>query len=47
MKFPKEILHLFNTKSIDNDWSFVEYKPLKLYEALRKHLKKMQMTVRY
>ncbi|HDM36311.1 MAG TPA: hypothetical protein ENG09_03530 [Candidatus Syntrophoarchaeum butanivorans] len=24
---PEEILHLFNTKSIDSDWSFVEYRP--------------------
>ena len=24
---PKEILHIFNTKNIDSDWSFVEYKP--------------------
>ena len=27
MRFPEEILCLFNTKKIDNDWSFVEYKP--------------------
>ncbi len=26
-KLPKEIIHLFNTKEIDEDWSFVEYKP--------------------
>jgi DNA modification methylase len=26
VKSPDEILHLFNTKKIDNDWSFVEYK---------------------
>ncbi len=26
-KSPEEILHLFNTKKIDNDWSFVGYKP--------------------
>ena len=25
---PEEILHIFNTKNIDSDWSFVEYKPL-------------------
>ena len=27
IKSPEEILHLFNTKKIDNDWSFVECKP--------------------
>ena len=27
MKSPENILHLFNRKKIDNDWSFVEYKP--------------------
>jgi len=27
MKSPEEILHLFNTKRIDNDWSFIGYKP--------------------
>lgn len=27
MKSPEEILHLFNTKKIDKDWSFVGYKP--------------------
>lgn len=27
MKSPEEILHLFSTKEIDNDWSFVGYKP--------------------
>ncbi len=27
MKSPEEILYLFDTKKIDNDWSFVEYKP--------------------
>jgi len=27
MKSPEEILHLFNAKKIDNDWSFVGYKP--------------------
>jgi len=27
MKSPEEILHLFNTKNIDTEWSFVEYKP--------------------
>jgi len=27
MKSPEDILHLFNRKEIDNDWSFVEYKP--------------------
>ncbi len=27
MKSPEEILHLFDTKKIDNTWSFVEYKP--------------------
>ncbi|MDD5693591.1 MAG: DNA methyltransferase [Patescibacteria group bacterium] len=27
MKSPEEILDLFNTKKIDKDWSFVEYKP--------------------
>lgn len=27
MKSPEDILHLFNRKKIDNDWSFVEYKP--------------------
>lgn len=26
-KSPEEIMHLFNTKEIDKDWSFVEYKP--------------------
>ncbi len=26
-KFPEEILHLFTTKEIDDDWSFVGYKP--------------------
>jgi len=26
-KSPEKILHLFNTKKIDNDWSFVGYKP--------------------
>ena len=26
-KSPEEILHLFNAKKIDNDWSFVGYKP--------------------
>ncbi len=26
-KSPEEILHLFNTKEMDNDWSFVRYKP--------------------
>ena len=26
-KSPEEILHLFNEKKIDNDWSFVGYKP--------------------
>ena len=25
-KFPEEILYLFNTKKIDNEWSFVGYK---------------------
>lgn len=25
-KSPEEILHLFNAKKIDNDWSFVGYK---------------------
>jgi len=27
VKSPEEILHLFNIKKIDDDWSFVEYKP--------------------
>ena len=27
MKSPDEILHIFNTKKIDNSWSFTEYKP--------------------
>jgi len=27
MKSPEEILHLFNTKNIDKDWSFIGYKP--------------------
>lgn len=27
MKSPDEILHIFNTKKIDNSWSFIEYKP--------------------
>jgi len=27
MKTPQEILHLFNEKKIDSDWSFVEYGP--------------------
>ena len=27
MKSPDEILHLFNEKRVDSDWSFVEYKP--------------------
>ena len=27
MKSPEEILHLFNVKKMDNDWSFVRYKP--------------------
>ena len=27
MKSPEELLHQFNTKKIDNDWSFVGYKP--------------------
>ena len=27
IKSPKEILHIFDTKKIDNDWSFIEYKP--------------------
>jgi len=26
MKSPEEILYLFNTKKIDNEWSFVGYK---------------------
>jgi len=26
-KSPEEIINLFNTKEIDKDWSFVEYKP--------------------
>jgi len=25
-KSPKQILHLFSVKEIDNDWSFVGYK---------------------
>jgi DNA modification methylase len=27
VRSPEEILHLFNTKEINNDWSFAEYKP--------------------
>ena len=27
IKSPKEILHIFNAKGIDNEWSFVGYKP--------------------
>ena len=27
IKSPEEILHMFNTKKIDNDWSFIEYRP--------------------
>lgn len=27
MKSPEEILHLFSAKEIDNDWSFIGYKP--------------------
>jgi hypothetical protein len=27
IKSPKEILHLFDAKEIDNDWSFIGYKP--------------------
>ncbi|MCD6570572.1 MAG: hypothetical protein J7L53_07715 [Deltaproteobacteria bacterium] len=26
-EFSDEILQLFNRKKIDNDWSFIEYKP--------------------
>jgi len=26
IKSPEEILHLFNARKIDNDWSFVGYK---------------------
>ncbi|MGB4755113.1 MAG: DNA methyltransferase [Fervidobacterium sp.] len=26
-KSPEEIIHIFNTKEIDTDWSFAEYKP--------------------
>ncbi|XGB38612.1 MAG: site-specific DNA-methyltransferase [Cyanobacteria bacterium LVE1205-1] len=26
-KSPQEIIHLFNTKEVDESWSFVEYKP--------------------
>ena len=27
IKSPEEIIHQFNTKEVDKDWSFVEYKP--------------------
>ena len=27
IKSTEEVIHLFNTKETDNDWSFIEYKP--------------------